>query len=56
MKDNKTEGTKNRKLETIREEMEIIRYSPIEGEEFSDRFSFLTKIPEWFIEALENEI
>ena len=53
MIDNKTEETKNR---TAREEIEIIRYSPIECEEFSDRFSFLTKIPEWFIEALENEI
>lgn len=56
MIDNKTERAKNGQLETAPEEIEIIRYSPIEGEEFSDRFSFLTKIPEWFIEALENNI
>lgn len=56
MKKTEKAQTKNRESETIREEIEVIRYSPIEGEEFNDRFSFSEEIPKWFIEALEKEI
>lgn len=56
MKKTEKAQTKNRESKTIREEFEMIRYSPVEGEEFNNRFKFSEEIPKWFIEALEEEI
>lgn len=56
MTDKKTEEIKNSISEIIYEEIAISRYTPKEGEKFSDKSSFLVEIPKSFIDALEEEI